>query len=40
MNATQYTITAYALGLGLLWGYAARLWRSYRSMPQRNGDRS
>jgi hypothetical protein len=41
MNPTQYTVTAYAVGLGLLWGYAARIWLSYRATAaRRNGDRS
>jgi hypothetical protein len=43
MNATQYTVTAYAMGLGLLWGYAARIWRSYRVTAagrRSDGDRS
>ena len=26
MSAVGYTILAYAIGLGLLWGYAATLW--------------
>ncbi len=30
MNDSQYTILAYAVGLGLLWGYAGVLWISAR----------
>ena len=31
VNANNYVILAYVLGLGLLWGYAARLWLVMRS---------
>ena len=32
MNATQYVIAAYVIGLGLLWGYAAMLlWQGRKS---------
>lgn len=30
MSATGYTILAYAIGLGLLWGYALKLWLGSR----------
>ncbi len=26
LTATQYTIAAYGIGLGLMWGYTAVLW--------------
>jgi hypothetical protein len=31
MNGQQFVIFAYAIGLGLLWGYAAVLWWESRS---------
>lgn len=32
MNTTQYVFAAYAIGLGLLWGYAALLlWEGRKS---------
>ncbi len=30
MTANGYVILAYAIGLGLLWGYAAQLWLASR----------
>jgi hypothetical protein len=30
MNGNNYVILAYAIGLGLLWGYAAVLWLQSR----------
>ncbi|HWP41218.1 MAG TPA: hypothetical protein VNL70_09850, partial [Tepidisphaeraceae bacterium] len=35
MNGPNYVILAYAIGLGLLWGYAARLWWQTRSLARR-----
>ncbi len=35
MNATSYTIISYALGIGLLWGYALVLWLSHRAERRR-----
>jgi hypothetical protein len=31
MNGHQFVALAYALGLGLIWGYAATLWLKSRS---------
>jgi hypothetical protein len=40
VNGTEYLILAYALGLGLLWGYAALLWRESRAVAVRERARS
>jgi hypothetical protein len=40
VNAEQYTILAYAAGLGLMWAYLARLvltGRTHRSKPREEG---
>jgi hypothetical protein len=37
MTDTQYTVTAYVLGMGLLLGYALNLWRAHRAL-RRRGD--
>jgi len=31
MNSTQFVILAYALGLGLIWGYGVTLWLQFRA---------
>jgi hypothetical protein len=31
MNGSQYVILAYALGLGLIWGYGVTLWLKSRA---------
>jgi len=33
MNGGQYVILAYAIGLGLIWGYALTLWVSHTKRP-------
>ena len=35
MTPFGYTIIAYALGLGLMWGYALVLWNSCRNEDRR-----
>ncbi|WP_428938354.1 hypothetical protein [Fontivita pretiosa] len=35
MSGQNYVILAYAIGLGLLWGYAAKLWWETRSLARR-----
>ena len=30
MNAENYVIAAYVIGLGLMWGYAVYLWNATR----------
>lgn len=35
MNAENYLILAYVLGLGLLWGYAVLMWRESRALAVR-----
>jgi hypothetical protein len=37
MNGTIYTILAYAIGLGLLWGYAAALVMQLRKRCANGG---
>lgn len=39
MNATDYAILAYVLGLGLMWGYAASIWIGHRAAIRRGGQR-
>lgn len=37
MNPFQHTVLAYLVGVGLLWGYAAKIWwssRRYKSYTQ------
>ena len=35
MNGNNFVIVAYAIGLGLLWGYAALLWLETKSATRR-----
>jgi hypothetical protein len=32
MNAENYLILAYVLGLGIVWGYAVLMWRESRGI--------
>lgn len=36
MSGNDYVILAYAVGLGLLWGYAATLWFGLRRAARYN----
>ena len=41
MSGTRYAVLAYVLASGLLWGYAAMLWRASRASGKlRNGEGS
>ncbi|MHB1155581.1 MAG: hypothetical protein ACYC26_01950 [Phycisphaerales bacterium] len=35
MNQFQYTVLAYAVGLIVLWGYAASIWLGHHSAARR-----
>lgn len=37
MSGSGWTILAYAIGLSLMWGYAATLWLASRSLHRRKG---
>ena len=40
MLSNQYLVLAYAIGLGLLWGYVATLWLAGRALDRRGGHKS
>ena len=37
MSGLQYTVLAYAVGLGLLVGYGVSLWARLRGLKRRDG---